>query len=731
VRMKRLQLLLILLALFYALVAGLKTVADFDLGWQMATGRYSLNHFAIPRTALFSYTAAGVEWIYPAFSGILFYLLYHAGGYAAISWLVALACVGCVAVLTFKRDFYAVLLVLLAVPVFSSEIMPRASLFTMVLFTCFARIMVQHFENRQAPLWLLPLLMLFWVNLHTGFIAGYALMAAYLIIEALEIPFSSRRAAAISRVKQSIPWLICAALITVLNPWGVRIFAAISRQQAVVRGQSVSLEEWEPVQLARALHELGWRNPESALWWLLSLGGVLAAVCLWRKRLGPALVLVVAVFAFLRHQRMEGPCIVLICLIGGSLLTNAATGDTQLWRRPNLALLVASLFTVLVAVRSFDLITNKTYLASGDVTLFGPGQSWWLPERATGFLLQDRLPVQLFSNFNLGSYLVWRVGEHYPDFADGRYLPFGDRLIEQQRLLTSRPLDSQEWTEAAETYHISLVIFPLSRVFALGEFPLSADCASTRWTPIYMDVSAIVFQRKASQEEPLLTAVDCRTHNLLAGEGGPVSSIRQRAEQYQTLANASAIYSQLGRLGEAWEAAEEAERIFSGDMTLYLIKGQTAAAGQQYNQAEQAFRTALRIRQTDAGWYNLALVFISEHHLPEAVDALLQSAHLSRQAYARQLLLARIYLEQHQPQPALDVLTQAARGDPYGSSDTPAAAEFRAQVAEGRAAAFLQLGQPQRAIELQRFAVHQTPGNARRRQVLMQDCQAAQIPCSL
>jgi tetratricopeptide (TPR) repeat protein len=727
VRMKRLHLFLVFLALFYALLAGLKTVADFDLGWQMATGRYVLSHFTIPRTALFSYTAAGVEWIYPVFSGIVFYLLYQAGGYAAISWLVALACVGCVAVLTFKRGFYAVLLALLAVPVFASEIMPRASLFTMVLFTCFARIMVQHFENRRAPLWLLPLLMLVWVNLHTGFVAGYALMAAYLVVEALEVPFPSRRAAAISRVKTSVPWLICAALVTVLNPWGVRIFAAISRQQAVVPGQSVYLEEWEPVQLASALDELGWRNPESARWWLLSFGVVLAVACLWRKRVGPALVLVTAILVYFQHQRMEGPCIVLICLIGGSLLTGATTS----WHRTNFAPFVAALFMVLVAVRSFDLTTNRSYLGSGDVTLFGPGQSWWLPERATGFLLQSRLPAQLFSSFNLGSYLVWRVGEHYPDFADGRYLPFGARLIEQQRLLTSRPLDSGEWTQAAETYHINVVIFPLSRVFALGEFPLSADCASTRWTPIYMDVSAIVFQRKASQREPLLTVIDCRTQNLLTGEGAPASSIRRRAEQYQTLANASAIYSQLGRLAEAWDAAEQAERIYSGDMTLYLVKGQTAAAGQQYDRAEQAFRTALRIRQTDAGWYNLALVLISEHRLPEAVDALLQSAHLSRQAYARDLLIARIYLEQRQPQPALDALAQAVRSDPYGSSNTPVAAEFRAQVAEGQAAAFLQLGQPQKAMELQRFAVQQTPGNARRRQVLMQDCQAAQVPCPL
>ena len=143
---------------------------------------------------------------------------------------------------------------------------------------------------------------------------------AYLTVEALELPFRSRRTAAVTRCKRALPWLIAAVLVTIINPWGIRIFAAISRQQSVVHWQSASLEEWEPVQAASALQELGWRTPDSARWWLLGLGIILAALCLWRRRIGPALVLLLAAFAFLRHQRMEGPCIILICLIGGSVL---------------------------------------------------------------------------------------------------------------------------------------------------------------------------------------------------------------------------------------------------------------------------------------------------------------------------------------------------------------------------------------------------------------------------
>ena len=96
---------------------------------------------------------------------------------------------------------------------------------------------------------------------------------------------------------------------------------------------------------------------------------------------------------------------------------------------------------------------------------------------------------------------MWRLGDQYPDFADGRYIPFGPQPFDQQRTLTSLPLDSPEWTQATAKYHINTVIFPLSRIFALGQFPLLDDRESSRWTPVYMDVSAIISERKDAEME--------------------------------------------------------------------------------------------------------------------------------------------------------------------------------------------------------------------------------------
>ena len=73
-------------ALGYGFLLGLRTVSDFDLFWQMASGRWVVQHHAVFSTEIFSYSAQGQPWIYPAGSGVFFYLAYLLGGYGLLSW---------------------------------------------------------------------------------------------------------------------------------------------------------------------------------------------------------------------------------------------------------------------------------------------------------------------------------------------------------------------------------------------------------------------------------------------------------------------------------------------------------------------------------------------------------------------------------------------------------------------------------------------------------------------
>ena len=115
-----------LTALVYALLAGLRTVTDWDLGWQLATGRWVLQHHQIPSTDILSYTAQGQPWIYPVGSGLLFYLVYLAGKYTLLSWLGAISCVGTVALVLRRGSSITAALAIFAMPQIALRSTPRA-----------------------------------------------------------------------------------------------------------------------------------------------------------------------------------------------------------------------------------------------------------------------------------------------------------------------------------------------------------------------------------------------------------------------------------------------------------------------------------------------------------------------------------------------------------------------------------------------------------------------------
>ena len=88
---RRLRLIMAILAVGYAALACLHTVGDFDTGWHLATGRYLLQHRAIPAADVLSYTSLGVPWLYPPFAGALLFGVFRSFGYAGLTWFCVLA----------------------------------------------------------------------------------------------------------------------------------------------------------------------------------------------------------------------------------------------------------------------------------------------------------------------------------------------------------------------------------------------------------------------------------------------------------------------------------------------------------------------------------------------------------------------------------------------------------------------------------------------------------------
>jgi Tfp pilus assembly protein PilF len=722
-------------ALVYAFLAGFHTLQDFDLGWQIASGRWVVQHHQIFSTDVFSYTAHGAPWIYPVLSGILFYLLYVAGGYALLSWLGAAVCAGILALLLRRDNILSIALAIIAVPLIANRTQPRAEMFTTFLFAAFLSLLWRHYcgepqSTRRSPLWLLPILMVAWVNLHPGFIAGMALCAAYAGLEVLELPFPEYRAAALARLKGAWPWLLLTGVATLINPWGVRIYSAVIEQARAQELHRSWIVEWGNVRpsWSSLQQALDWRDPQSSFWWLLLIAVVCAAVAVWRRRWGAFVWLAGSAYLTIQHVRLQALFACVAVVVCGSILREAWSfrpldvskrlvpkpGHTE-WTRPGLVVLTVVL-VVLAAVRCFDLIGNGYYLRSAQLSEFGSGLSWWFPERAADFMQREKLPTNIFNGYTLGGYLTWRLSPGYPDYIDGRALPFGPQLFFRAYELSVEPPSSLAWQQAADAWGINTIVVSLARYEGITLFPqLPAFCHSQSWRPVYMDEVSAVFVRRTPQTNSLIDRlqIDCDKVSFAPLTYlGPYASIRDRAEQFNSWANAAGILYSLGRYSEAIAYLDHAQTIFADNANLHLTRALVLERTGRAAEAEAEFRTSLHLEPSDEAWLDFGLFYMTQKRYAEAVDVFRRSAESSARPHDMWMLLGQAELQMNQPQPALEAFDKAEASRPFRNEGESLGASFSSMVATGRAKAWYQLGDVTKAVSFQEEAVKLAPNDS-------------------
>jgi Flp pilus assembly protein TadD len=724
------------IALIYALLAGLHTLQEFDLGWQLATGRWILQHHQISSTDVFSYTAHGAPWIYPVFSGIVFYLAYLAGGYGLLSWLGAAACAGTVALLLRRNNIGGSVLALVAVPLIANRTQPRAEMFTTVLFAAFLSLLWRHCRTGQhrtgrSSLWLLPILMAAWVNLHLGFVAGLGLCCGYALLEFLDLLLiPETRADARARLRRTWPWLALTGAATLANPWGASIYFALARQERAQNLHATWVVEWENIRPSwTSLQQaLDWRDPQSSFWWLLAIALACTGVALWRRHWGAAILLLGSAYLTIQHVRFQALFACIVVVLGGSLLeefwkTTKASSPanakvrvlkpTHLEFRTAAILLLTAVLTGLAGFRSWDLITDRYYLRSTQLSLFGTGLSWWYPERAVDFLRREKLPANVFNSYSLGGYLTWRLFPDYSDYIDSRAIPFGPQLFFRAYDLSVEPPESPAWQQEADGHGINTIIVSLARYDGITFFPqLAAFCRSQLWRSVYMDEVSAIFVRRTPATASLADRLQLDCDKISFAPPADLStaiSPRSKAELFNAWANAAGILYSLGRYSEALAYLDRAQTIFTGNANLHLTRALVLEHTGHAAEAENEFRTSIKLEPRDESWFDLGLFYMTQKRYADAAEIFRRSAESSSRPHDMWMLLGQAYLQMDQPQQALVAFDEAMASSPFRGGGESLGAGFNSLVATGRAKAWYQLGDLAQAVRFQEDAVRFAP----------------------
>lgn len=486
--------LLVLLVLLTLGARFAEPVRDGDLWWQMAYGRYLIEHSTlIPDHTVFTWTPSQTTTIYCAWvSEIFLYLLHQMGGLPALFSFRYL----CLLVFVFAVWLQARrlriaghpmtwLICLLGLLMSQSAAFIKPEIFSYVLMT--TTVMVWwHIKSSGDAGWrycyLFPVLMVIWVNSHGGFMFGAVFLFVMGVGEALNILFSPSEAL-VPRIRRHLfIGLFLSALAVFVTPYGWHYPAYLIPNVLLAKGMA----GFRTIRAYTSVFE-----DRVALYHYvdyLLLAGLILIALMWhklkRRRPDWALILTNLSFAFLytRFLRTTYYWAPIFSLSALHLLANKAGWP---WPKRRTAVLcmggaIAVVCVLLAGRAAFDAVCRPY-----GTRWFGFGISYQNPVEEAAFI-QANLPIDRLGNdYSCGGYLLWALEPEIKVMIDPRQFPFREWYAEYREFSTGRNVGGFVRRSPCDVWCIR---YEHERV--TGWFLRSAD-----WKLAFYGASAAVFVR--------------------------------------------------------------------------------------------------------------------------------------------------------------------------------------------------------------------------------------------
>ncbi len=469
---------------------------DTDTWWHLRAGAWMVAHQQVLTLDVFSTTRFGQPWINHSWlSQIPLYITWQFFGYAGLNiltavvvtaawWFVHARCEGN----AYLKGFTLVLGAAASAVFWSA----RPQMASFLLTAVFAYILGNYRWRGVDRLWVLPPLMLLWVNLHGGFAIGFLLLLGTLAGQGVSVWLGQTGVGTLSWHqfrRLALVSVICLAMVA-LNPFGLALYLVPVRTVSIGVLQQF-IQEWQSPDFHLAQFQ-------PFIFLLLAL---IAATGLSRRRIDLTDLLLAGGFTYLGLVSARN--VSTAALVITPLLTRHAAAFIEELRasRPRLAalvdpppaartypwlngvLLALVLLAVLLKVIDASLpATNEKYIATR------------APVQAVDYLAQVRPPGPIFNAYNWGGYIAWRLYPDYPVFVDGRTDLYDDALL---REYLTAALGQPGYEQVLDRYGLNLVLVEQGS-------PLAQRLdGNALWQTLYSDTVSVVFQRVKRAVRPL------------------------------------------------------------------------------------------------------------------------------------------------------------------------------------------------------------------------------------
>lgn len=588
----------------------LQPLGDPDVYIHLRDGRYWVEKNLQAGPEPFAYTVPDkqIEKVEVLFR-IGIYLAFRLGGYPLLIVLKALAMTAALwllGLLVYRRwPNLGVVSVLLAAAMLApmTRIMPERPYVITYLLLPWVMLAVERFRSGETPsrllaLWMLPLAVIPWANLHPGFVVLFGFIGSHWLEEALALwqsptPAGRRRFWHLSGV------LAAALLAGAVNPLGFGLYRFVfdtTASQDFMR----YLTEWAPPTWS-----------EQPLFFVLFGVTWLAQILAFRKtRLADLLpLLAFSVLALKSYRNLPlfffaalPPLAASLRWLAGRLPWRVALSAG---RRRAALLAGTGLAAVLLAVSAAAGYSFRLGLIPG-----------LYPTHGLPWLLKHPVSGRVLAHDIWGGYIGWISGGSLQVFIDGRFPLFGEKLYADYRKMIWG--DPQECLALLDRYGIQgLLVSPKNEIRLFHQL-----WKSGQWVLVYWDDDCLIYARNQQGNLPVIlsfgyVAIDPKKNPFFNPEKPDLALAE--ALRAATIAPQAVVPKffigqlqlQLGRPDLAGAAFQEVLKRAPRHAGAWFQLGMLARENKQLEEAERLLQRAYRFERTPA-WRGRISYFLAD-----------------------------------------------------------------------------------------------------------------------
>lgn len=452
---------------------------DQDLGRHIKNGEVILNNFSLINSNLYSYTNPDFKFINTHWGfGVIAFVFYSTIG---IYWLLILK------IIIFLTSIW----IILSIPNINPLLLPIGFIFfhtlrertelrpeiLSFLFTSLTFYILNRFENTKTKLiFTLPLIQLLWINIHIYFFVGLILQLIFIV--SLFIRKEK------SKLKSLTTIFGLSVIFSLLNP---NLINGLLYPLNINQNYGYTIVENQTIFM---LESLGFNNRNfifaktAAIIIFISLIFAFFKKSLSIKNTLIALLGLILAFWHVRSL----PYLVFLSL--PAVLSNFEKITPNFWTK-----LLNIFFGGLLIVESFLYLngsyykyTDNAYSPKLDIAQSGRG--------ALDFVKANNLKGPVYNNFDIGSYIIFRLYPLERVFIDGRPEAYPKEFI--QNIYIPGQSDRVKFKEQEKQYSFNTIIFSHTDQTPWGKALLTNLLKDSEWKLVYIDDFMIVLTKPDS-----------------------------------------------------------------------------------------------------------------------------------------------------------------------------------------------------------------------------------------